>query len=158
VAWPGLFLTLGATVASFLTGQPAPVTWWTVASLAATMLAFLGTELALPALFRVTRTPDEQERLTPPLDRYARWLCLQRRRPGARVYCPRRGSGRSIARIKRPSRVWPFGTSTWRLPRRSRCCSLPGGSRPRKPSGLPLDGVLALGFTLLEEDRGERSS
>jgi hypothetical protein len=76
VAWAGLLLTIGATVAAFLTGQPGAVTWWTVASLAATMPAFLGTGLALPALFRVTRTPDEQDQLRPLLDQYARWYAF----------------------------------------------------------------------------------
>lgn len=82
VAWAGALLTIGTTIAAFLTGQPAPVTWWTVGSLAATVLAFLGTGLALPALFRATRTVDQTraadqkghlERL---LDRYARWYAF----------------------------------------------------------------------------------
>jgi len=76
VAWAGALLTLGATVAAFGTHQPAAVTWWTVGSLAATVLAFVGTGLALPALFRVTRTAEQREHLTPLLNRYARWYAF----------------------------------------------------------------------------------
>jgi hypothetical protein len=76
VAWAGLLLTLGATVAAFLTAGSAAVSWWTTGSLAATAIAFLGTGLALPMLFRVTRTDDNREQLTPLLDRYARWYAF----------------------------------------------------------------------------------
>lgn len=77
VAWLGALLTITATVAAFLSDQAPAVTWWTVGSLAATVLAFLGTGLALPALFRVTRTPSgEHDRLKPRLDRYARWYAF----------------------------------------------------------------------------------
>lgn len=75
VAWLGALLTITATVAAFLTDQPPAVTWWTVASLVATVLAFLGTGLALPALFRVTRAPAD-EQLASRLDRYARWYAF----------------------------------------------------------------------------------
>ena len=73
VAWSGLLLTLGATIASFLRAGSAAVSWWTTASLAATAVAFLGTGVALPMLFRLTRTPDDPQQLTPLLERYARW-------------------------------------------------------------------------------------
>ncbi|MFD1147656.1 hypothetical protein [Saccharothrix hoggarensis] len=74
VAWLGALLTVTATVAAFASDQPPAVAWWTAGSLAATVVAFVGTGLALPALFRVTRTPsDEHDRLRPRLDRYARW-------------------------------------------------------------------------------------
>ena len=73
VAWAGLLLTLGATVAAFLTARGAAVTWWTAGSLVVTALAFLGTGLALPMLFRLARTADDPEQLTPLLDSYARW-------------------------------------------------------------------------------------
>lgn len=73
VAWAGLLLTVAATVTAFATNQTAVVTWWTVSSLAATALAFVGTGLALPALFAVRNAPDEPQQLTPLLDRYARW-------------------------------------------------------------------------------------
>jgi hypothetical protein len=77
VAWLGALLTITATVTAFLSDQTAAVTGWTVASLVATVLAFLGTGLALPALFRVTRTPaGEHDQLNPPLDRYARWYAF----------------------------------------------------------------------------------
>jgi hypothetical protein len=77
VAWLGALLTVTATVAAFASGQPAAATWWTVGSLAATVLAFLGTGLALPALFRVTRTSQgEYDQLEPRLDRYARWYAF----------------------------------------------------------------------------------
>jgi hypothetical protein len=77
VAWLGALLTITTTVAAFVSGQSSTVTWWTVGSLAATVLAFLGTGLALPALFRVIRTPqDEHNQLKPRLDRYARWYAF----------------------------------------------------------------------------------
>lgn len=75
VAWTGALLTISATVAGFATHQPLAVTWWTAGSLIATVLAFLGTGLALPALLRVTRNSDEQQ-VKPLLDRYARWYAL----------------------------------------------------------------------------------
>lgn len=73
VAWAGALLTIASTVATVASHQPAATTWWTVASLAATVLAFMGTGLALPALFRVKNAPDLEEQLVPLLDRYARW-------------------------------------------------------------------------------------
>jgi hypothetical protein len=76
VAWTGLLLTCGATVAAFLLAGPAAVSWWTAGSLAATAIAFLGTGLALPMLFRVTRTADDPAQLTPLLDRYSRWYAF----------------------------------------------------------------------------------
>lgn len=76
VAWAGLLLTCGATVAAFLTAGTAAVSWWTTGSLAATAIAFLGTGLALPMLFRVTRTADDRALLTPLLDRYSRWYAF----------------------------------------------------------------------------------
>ena len=77
VAWAGMLLTFGATLAAFLTHQSAAVTWWTVGSLAATVVAFLGTGLALPTLLRVARKPDEPaEILAPALDHYARWYAF----------------------------------------------------------------------------------
>jgi phosphatidylglycerophosphate synthase len=58
VAWLGALLTITTTVA-------------------ATVLAFLGTGLALPALFRVTRiSPAEHDQLKSRLDRYARWYAF----------------------------------------------------------------------------------
>src|SRR5438067_393374 len=57
VAWLGALLTVTATAAAFLSDQTPAVTWWTVASLVATVPAFLGTGLALPALFHIIRTP-----------------------------------------------------------------------------------------------------
>ncbi len=77
VAWLGALLTITATVAAFLSGHAPAVTWWTVASLVATVLAFLGTGLALPALFHVTRPPaDEHDQLKRRLDRYAGWYAF----------------------------------------------------------------------------------
>src|SRR5437588_10341515 len=43
VAWLGALLTIAATVAAMASRQAPATTWWTVASLAATVLAFLGT-------------------------------------------------------------------------------------------------------------------
>jgi hypothetical protein len=77
VAWLGALLTITTTVAAFVSDQTPAVTWWTVGSLAATVLAFLGTGLALPALFRVTRiSPAEHDQLKSRLDRYARWYAF----------------------------------------------------------------------------------
>jgi hypothetical protein len=77
VAWLGALLTLAVTVAAPLSGQPPAVTWWSAGSLAATVLAFVGTGLALPALLRVTRMPpDRPAGLKPLLDRYARWYAF----------------------------------------------------------------------------------
>jgi hypothetical protein len=39
-------------------------------------VAFLGTGLALPALFRVARSEDDNDGLTQLLDRYARWYAF----------------------------------------------------------------------------------
>ncbi len=75
VAWLGALLTITATVAALLSDQPPAVTWWTVGSLAATVLAFAGTGLALPALFRVTRASADAQ-LKQLLDRYARWYAF----------------------------------------------------------------------------------
>ena len=76
VAWAGLLLTLAATVAAFLVAGSAPVSWWTAGSLAATVVAFLGTGMALPALLGVTRSADDDDKLTPMLNRYARWYAF----------------------------------------------------------------------------------
>lgn len=73
VAWTGLLLTLTVTIAAFMTDQPALVSWCAATSLLSTVVAFLGTGLALPTLFRVVRNADQPALLTPPLNRYARW-------------------------------------------------------------------------------------
>jgi hypothetical protein len=77
VAWLGALLTVAATVAAFAADEAPGATWWTVGSLAATVLAFVGTGLALPALLRITRSArDEPDQLPRRLDRYARWYAF----------------------------------------------------------------------------------
>ncbi|MFE9328877.1 hypothetical protein ACIHDR_48880 [Nocardia sp. NPDC052278] len=77
VAWLGALLTIATTVAAFVSDQPRAVAWWTAGSLSATVLAFLGTGLALPARFRVVRTTeDEHLQLKSRLDRYASWYAF----------------------------------------------------------------------------------
>jgi hypothetical protein len=70
----GALLTVIALAAG-LAGRASPVvTWWIAASLAATMLGFVGTARALPTMTLLWGAPDEDESLLATLlARFARW-------------------------------------------------------------------------------------
>ncbi|MBK9007274.1 MAG: hypothetical protein IPM31_09815 [Anaerolineae bacterium] len=69
----GALLTLFVTVAAFLRGESAIVSWSIAASLIATVLAFIGTARALPALLSLRQASDDETLLSQTLDRFARW-------------------------------------------------------------------------------------
>ncbi|MEW5940823.1 MAG: hypothetical protein AB1750_14230 [Chloroflexota bacterium] len=69
----GALLTIVVTIGAFVRGEPALVNWFTTIALGATVLAFLGTSRALPALLSLRQAPDEETFLTGTLNRFARW-------------------------------------------------------------------------------------
>lgn len=73
VAIGGALLTVAVAAGAFLWTDSLGVRWWTCIALAATVLAFAGTTLALPAVAKLRHTADEEAALTPVLDRFARW-------------------------------------------------------------------------------------
>jgi hypothetical protein len=71
--WFLALLTAAVTAAAFVRGEPAPVRWSLAASLLATLIAFLGTARALPALLGLQRVPEDEAALSKILDRFAGW-------------------------------------------------------------------------------------
>lgn len=70
----GALLTIALSIAAFLLGKPPAVTWCIVVSLLATILGFVGTGGAFPAMRRLWRASDDDEALLASLlDRFARW-------------------------------------------------------------------------------------
>lgn len=69
----GVVLTIVVTVVSFVQGQAAIVSWSLAGALLATVLAFIGTARALPAVQSLRNTGDDETVLSETLDRFARW-------------------------------------------------------------------------------------
>jgi hypothetical protein len=69
----GALLTIAVTVFGFFPGNTALVSWSIAVAMAATVIAFLGTSRALPALMAVRKAPDDEAHLIPLLERFARW-------------------------------------------------------------------------------------
>lgn len=69
----GALLTIAVTVAAFIRGEPAIVSWSIAISLIATVFAFIGTFQALPAVLSLRKAPDDEALLSGILDRFARW-------------------------------------------------------------------------------------
>jgi len=69
----GALLTIAITVWTFAQGQSAVVSWSIVGALAATVLAFLGTFQALPALMSLRKTTEDEGQISKILDRFASW-------------------------------------------------------------------------------------
>jgi hypothetical protein len=65
VAIGGALLTVAVAAGAFLWTDSLGVRWWTCIALAATVLAFAGTTLALPAVAKLRHTADEEAALTP---------------------------------------------------------------------------------------------
>ena len=69
----GLLLTITIAGWAFARADSPAVTWTLSFALFATVLAFLGTFRALPAIMSVRRAPDDPSVLSPLLDQFARW-------------------------------------------------------------------------------------
>jgi hypothetical protein len=69
----GALLTMAVTVGTFVWGSSPTVTWSVVISFAATVLAFVGTSRALPALLSMRQTPEDEAALSKVLGRFAYW-------------------------------------------------------------------------------------
>ncbi|MGZ7095992.1 MAG: hypothetical protein ACXVHU_05920 [Methanobacterium sp.] len=69
----GLILTIAVTIGTFILGEPAIVSWLIVIALIATIIAFIGTSRALPAMLSLRKAPDEEKSVSESLDRFARW-------------------------------------------------------------------------------------
>lgn len=69
----GALLTIAVTVGAFVRGELAIVSWSITISFVATILAFIGTSWALPALLSLRQAPDDETLLSKTLDRFARW-------------------------------------------------------------------------------------
>ncbi len=67
----GALLTIAVTAGAFLRGASAIVSWSIGISLIATVIAFLGTSQALPAMLSLRKTPDDEALLSKILDRIA---------------------------------------------------------------------------------------
>jgi Na+-translocating ferredoxin:NAD+ oxidoreductase RnfD subunit len=72
----GALLTVAVAVGAFAWTDSSGVRWSVCTALAATVLAFIGTSKALPAMVRLRRISDEEAALAPVLDRFARWHTL----------------------------------------------------------------------------------
>jgi len=73
VAILGALLTLAVAIAAMMRGEPRPVTWAAAFSVLATVIAFIGTLRALPAMLNLRQAPDDEAGLEAILDRFARW-------------------------------------------------------------------------------------
>jgi len=69
----GALLTIAVTVAAFVRGEAAIVSWSIAISLIATVIAFMGTSRALPAMLSLRQAPDDEALLSETLDCFARW-------------------------------------------------------------------------------------
>jgi len=69
----GALLTIAVTVGTFVRGESAIVSWSIAISLIATVMAFIGTSQALPAVRGLQHAPDDEALLSEILDRFARW-------------------------------------------------------------------------------------
>lgn len=69
----GALLTIVATVFTFILQKPVIVNWSITISMIATVLAFLGTSQALPAVMSLRDSPNDESLVSQILDRFARW-------------------------------------------------------------------------------------
>lgn len=69
----GALLTVAVTIGVFFGGESAIVSWSIVISIIATVIAFIGTSRAIPAMLSLREAPDDEESLSKILDRLARW-------------------------------------------------------------------------------------
>ncbi|WP_414468668.1 hypothetical protein [Methanobacterium sp. ACI-7] len=69
----GLILTIAVTIGTFIRGEPAIISWLIVIALIATIIAFIGTSRALPAMLSLREAPDDEVSFSKILDRFARW-------------------------------------------------------------------------------------
>lgn len=69
----GALLTLAAAIAAFAREETALVSWPIAIALIATLLAFLGTFRALPAVLSLRTAPEDEALLSKTLDRFAYW-------------------------------------------------------------------------------------
>jgi hypothetical protein len=69
----GALLTIAVTISLF-TREISPVVFWSVMiALIATVLAFIGTSRALPALMSIRKAPEDEDLLSKAFDRFAYW-------------------------------------------------------------------------------------
>ncbi len=70
----GALLTVAISIAAFVQDYAAVIRWSTFAAVAATVLAFAGTFVALPAVLELRKLPlDDEDALNDRLDRFAFW-------------------------------------------------------------------------------------
>jgi hypothetical protein len=69
----GALLTLAVMIGAFVRREPAIVVWSTTTALITTVLAFVGTSQALPAVLSLRQAPPDEALLSKTLDRFARW-------------------------------------------------------------------------------------
>jgi hypothetical protein len=69
----GLILTIAVAVGTFILEEPSVVSWSIVISLIATIIAFIGTSRALPAMLSLRETRNDEASLSKILNRFARW-------------------------------------------------------------------------------------
>jgi hypothetical protein len=69
----GAPLTIAITIGAFVGGESAIVIWPIVISLIATVIAFIGTSKALPAMLSLREAPNDEASISKILDHFARW-------------------------------------------------------------------------------------
>ncbi len=69
----GALLTVVITIWALIYGASAIVSWSLVISLITTILAFIGTSKALPAMLSLREVKDDEANLSKILDRFAYW-------------------------------------------------------------------------------------
>jgi len=69
----GAVLTIAITISAFVLSEKPIVLWSITTALIATILAFLGTFRALPAILSLRHAPEEEAMLTKLLDQFAVW-------------------------------------------------------------------------------------
>jgi hypothetical protein len=69
----GALLTITVTISAFIRGDSAIVSWSIIISLIATVIAFIGTSKALPAMLSLREAPNDEASISKILNRFARW-------------------------------------------------------------------------------------
>jgi hypothetical protein len=69
----GALLTITVVVFSFILDISIFAKWMMVIALVFTVLAFIGTRLALPAVLSLRNAPEDEATLTETLNKFARW-------------------------------------------------------------------------------------
>ena len=69
----GALLTIAVTIWAFIQGTLAIVSWSIIISLIATIMAFIGTSRALPAMLSLRKASNDETSLSKILDRFAYW-------------------------------------------------------------------------------------